>query len=104
MSEVITVSAKSMPLIQESMLRDLLTQGVVGNIRAVGVPGGFELHMHVGRGYVALGTARGTLRIFGSLNTLACLLKRLNQDCFSVSFGAYTKEVESDAQPALKYL
>ena len=83
--------------IQESQLREFISNGAVTHIEAVGNANGFELRIHIGAAIGSLANARGTMRTFSSLNTLAGLGKRLGAGQFEVVIGDFST---AEALPA----
>ena len=77
-----------MPL-QEAHLREFIATGAVTGIHAAGQKDGFQLHVHIGVAQGALANARGAIRTFSSLNTLAGLVKRLGAGKFDVVIGDF---------------
>jgi hypothetical protein len=90
-----------MPL-QEAHIREFLSKGVITRVTASGKADGFELHVHIGSAVGALVNARGTMRTFSSLNTLAGLVKRLGADGFDVVIGGFSTSEPSAQAPASK--
>jgi hypothetical protein len=69
------------------LLRHLISTGLVGQLCARGVPGGFLLVMRQGEAELALAAQRGAPRVFRRLDTLAGYAKEQ---------GARTVVVELD--------
>ena len=89
--------------VQEAQLREFIANDAVAHIQAVGKADGFELHVHIGAAIGALGNARGGIRTFSSLNTLAGLVRRLGADKFEVVIGDFkTSEPPPPEKPARK--
>jgi len=76
--------ARSLPLLREASLRDFVTAGSINKVLAVGRTGGFELQVHIGDAAATLGNSRGATRLFGSIDSIATLLKRLGVIAFEV--------------------
>ena len=93
-----TESAKLMQL-EEAHLREFIAKGVVTRVYANGKADGFELHVHIGSAVGALVNARGVVRTFISLNTLAGLIKRLGTGQFDVVIGDFST---SESAPRTK--
>lgn len=74
---------------QEAQLREFVANGAVTGIDAVGKVDGFELHVVIGTAAGVLGNARGVVRTFSSLNTLASFVKRLGAGEFNVVIGQF---------------
>ena len=86
--ETTTEPRPLMPL-QEAHLREFIATGAVTGIHAAGQKDGFQLHVHIGVAHGALANARGVIRTFSSLNTLAGLVKRLGSNQFDVEIGDF---------------
>ena len=76
-------------MVHEAQLRDFIVNGAVSRIQAVGKTDGFELHVLIGSAAAALANAKGIVRTFGSLNTLAGLVKRLGAKSFDVEIREF---------------
>lgn len=87
--ETTTEPRPLMPL-QEAHLREFIATGAVTGIHAAGQKDGFQLHVHIGVAHGALANARGVIRTFSSLNTLAGLVKRLGAGKFDVVIGDFS--------------
>ena len=96
-----TDAAPLMPL-QESHIREFLANGVITRVTASGKADGFELHVLIGGVVGALVNARGKVRRFRSLNTLAGLLQRLGATEFDVSIGTFSSDEISAASQESK--
>jgi hypothetical protein len=89
-----------MPL-QEAHLREFIATGAVTGIHAAGQKDGFQLHVHIGVAHGALANARGVIRTFSSLNTLAGLVRRLGAGQFDVVIGDFrTNEPTHPEKPS----
>lgn len=71
-------------------MREFIATGAVTGIHAAGQKDGFQLHVHIGVAQGALANARGVIRTFSSLNTLAGLVKRLGAGKFDVVIGDFS--------------
>lgn len=85
--------------LQESQLREFITNGAVTHIQAAGKADGFELHIHIGAATGSLANARGATRTFSSLNTLAGLVKRLGAIKFEVVIGEFSTAESLPVKP-----
>ena len=90
MTKVVQVSPAPLMPLQEAHIREFLAQGVITRVSASGKADGFELHVHISGAVGALVNARGIVRTFSSLNTLAGLVKRLGGEEFNVVIGGFS--------------
>jgi len=90
MTKVVQASPASLMPLQEAHIREFLAQGVITRVTASGKPDGFELQVHIGGAIGVLVNARGIVRTFSSLNTLAGLVKRLGGEEFNVVIGGFS--------------
>lgn len=88
-TETTTETRPLMPL-QEAHLREFIATGAATRIHAAGQKDGFQLHVHIGVAHGVLANARGVIRTFSSLNTLAGLVKRLGASQFDVVIGDFS--------------
>lgn len=102
MTKVVQVSPAPLMPLQEAHIREFLSKGVITRVTASGKAAGFELHVHIGTAVGALVNARGTVRTFSSLNTLAGLVRRLGADGFDVVIGGFSTSDTSSVAPASK--
>ena len=86
-------------LLQEAPLRDLIAAGVISGILARGGAGGFVVEIGFGDRKVLLANARGTARVFASIDTIATLLQRLGQPRFEVDVMTHVPGRVRPAQP-----
>src|SRR5688500_393299 len=80
--------AEPRPL-REGTLRELLGTGAVSAVRLVGGKGGFALTIHCAGIDRTLGSSRGEVRQFASLNTAVDFLRRLGIELFEVDSRSY---------------
>lgn len=85
--------------LQEAHLREFISKGVVTRVYANGKADGFELHVQIGSATGALVNARGVVRLFVSLNTLAGLVRRLGATQFDVVIGDFSTNEQVPALP-----
>ena len=76
-------------LLQEAPLRALIAANVVQELTAIGRAGGFVLRVELADRTAFLASTRGEQRIFASLSTLACLMKRLGAPRFAVDAAEF---------------
>jgi len=76
-------------LLQEAPLRDLLAAGMVNGVLVKGISGGFVLEVMISGRSVFLANARGSKRLFASLETVGILLGRMGQQRFEVDFSEF---------------
>ncbi len=101
MTNVKNTESDQLMQLQEAHLREFISKGVVTRVYANGKADGFELHVHIGSAIGALVNARGIVRTFISLNTLAGLVKRLGAPQFDVVIGDFST---SEPAPRAKVL
>lgn len=86
----------------EATMRQLLGTGVVRDVVARGVAGGFVVEACLagqGGGAVILGSTRSGARLFASVTTIALLLRRLGVDRFTVDASNFTPGRVRAARP-----
>lgn len=77
-------------VIGEATLRDLIEKGAVASASAVGQQGGFFVSVQCGRAKRVLASARGSVRLFPNLTSLATYLRRLGVSGFAVDTRQYS--------------
>ena len=77
------------PLLSEAMLADLVASGVVEAVTIPRTPDGFVVSVRFGSVERDLGNARGGVKTFASLDTVAAQLLRLGIEEFVVKAGGY---------------
>jgi len=100
MTDSKAIDARPPVKLQEAQLGEFVATGAVTRIEAVGKADGFELHVDIGAASGVLGNARGVVRTFSSLNTMAGLLRRLGADRFSVEIGDFQSSEPTPPEPA----
>ena len=75
--------------IREATLRELISAGSVAAVTATGQHGGFIVSITCGESELLLASARGSTRVFASLNSLAVYLRRLGVSQFEVDSHNY---------------
>jgi hypothetical protein len=85
-------------LIKETTLRALVEANSIRQVVALGQSGGFAVAFHYGAAESELGNARGGIRVFPNLTTLAAFLVRMGIPRFEVDATAYQKR-RSRARP-----
>lgn len=85
--------------LQEASLRELITARVVTGLVARGGAGGFVLEIGIGERHVVLANARGSPRVFASVETIATLLRRLGRLRFEVDATDYAPGRVRAARP-----
>ena len=81
---------RPLPLLREASLRDFAAAGSINKVLAVGRTGGFELQVHIGNAAATLGNTRGGTRLFGSIDSIATLLKRMGVIAFEVDITHFS--------------
>lgn len=76
-------------MIREPTLRELIQADSLSEVYAVGQLGGFALNFRYGGTERLLANARGSIRLFANLTTLAAYLQRLGIDKFEVDATHY---------------
>ena len=89
----------SQETIRETTLRELIEAGSVRSVAAVGRHGGFFVSVSCGGIDRALASARGAIRLFPNLTTLAALLCRLGISSFEVDAANYEPGRVRSARP-----
>ncbi|WP_322045792.1 hypothetical protein [Paraburkholderia sp. J67] len=85
--------------IVEATLRELLLAGSIHPVTASGRPGGFVVLIRYGACERLLGAARGGVRIFPNLTTLATFLRKLGVAEFTVDTRGYESGRVRKARP-----
>lgn len=75
--------------IQEPTLRELASTRAIASVCVMGQPRGFSVRVDCGSEQRVLGTSRGSVREFASLNTLATFLQSLGLSKFQVDVSDY---------------
>lgn len=89
----------SQETIRETTLRELIEAGSVRSVVAVGQRGGFLVSAHCGGTDRSLASARGAVRLFPNLTTLAALLCKLGISSFEVNAANYEPGRVRSARP-----
>ena len=89
----------STPLLKEAALRELISAGMVGNVLARGISGGFTLEVAIGGGTALLASSKGDIRTFASIETMSVMLKRMGVSTFTVDTTKYEAGRIRAAQP-----
>lgn len=76
-------------VIREATLRELIEAGSVASTAAVGQRGGFFVSVQCGKKKRVLANARGDVRLFANLTSLATYLRRLGVSGFEVDTRQY---------------
>lgn len=94
-------------VIREATLRELIEAGSVASAAAVGQHGGFFVSVQCGRTRRVLANARGGIRLFSNLTSLATYLRRLGVSGFAVDTRQYSagrvRRPRPDRAEALKH-
>lgn len=77
------------PLMQEAVLRQLQQAGLISDVVAKGVAGGYVLQFRMGDAVATLASSRGGARVFASLETVVALLRRLGRARFEVDASQF---------------
>ena len=85
--------------IRETTLRELSVAGSVSSAQAVGRTGGFVLAINCATNERVLASARGCVRIFSNLTTLAGYLQKLGISRFEVNTTGYVPGRVRKARP-----
>lgn len=85
--------------IRETTLRELIEAGSVRSVVAIGQHGGFLVSVRCGEIDRALASARGAVRLFPNLTTLAALLRKLGISGFEVDTAHYEPGRVRPARP-----
>src|SRR5690349_1080862 len=92
--------------LREGTLRELVNIGAVSGVRLVGGKGGFALQVACAGIDRTLGSTRGVVRQFASLNTAVDFLRRFGIERFEVDASGYqagrTRKPRPDRAEALK--
>ena len=89
----------SQETIRETTLRELIEAGLVRSVVAVGQHGGFLVSTRCGGTDRSLASARGSVRLFPNLTTLAALLRKLGISSFEVDTANYEPGRVRPARP-----
>lgn len=89
----------SQETIRETTLRELIEAGSVRSVVAVGQHGGFLISARCGGTHRFLASARGAVRLFPNLTTLAARLRKLGISCFEVDATSYEPGRVRPARP-----
>ncbi len=89
----------STPLLKEAALRELIAAGMVSNVLARGMTGGFVLEVSIGGGTALLASSKGDVRTFASIETMSVMLKRMGVTTFTVDTTNYEAGRVRAAQP-----
>lgn len=89
----------SQETIQETTLRELIEVGSVRSVVAIGQRGGFFVSARCGETGRSLATARGSVRLFPNLTTLAALLRKFGISSFEVDATNYAAGRVRPARP-----
>lgn len=85
--------------IRETTLRELIEAGSLRSVVAVGQNGGFVVAASCGVSKRSLASARGDIRLFPNLTTLAAFLRRLGISRFEVDTANYARGRVRPARP-----
>lgn len=91
--------ASSTPLLKEAALRELIAAGMVSNVVAKGLSGGFVLEVGIGGGTAQLASSKGDVRTFASIETMSVMLGRMGVFTFTVDTTNYEAGRVRAAQP-----
>jgi hypothetical protein len=96
---VVVEESSSTPLLKEAALRELISAGMVSNVLARGMTGGFVLEVIISGGTVLLASSKGDVRTFASIETMSVMLKRMGVTTFTVDTTNYEAGRVRAAQP-----
>ena len=92
--------------IREATLRELIEAGSIMSTAAVGQRGGFCVSVLCGNKKRVLANARGSIRLFANLTSLATYLRKLGVSAFEVDTRQYlagrVRQARPDRAEALK--
>lgn len=91
--------APSTPLLKEAALRELISAGMVSNVVAKGISGGFVLEVSISGGTALLASSKGDVRTFASIETMSVMLRRMGVTTFKVDTTNYEAGRVRAAQP-----
>lgn len=86
-------------MIREATLRELIEASSISSTAAVGQRGGFFVSVQCGKQKRVLANARGDVRLFANLTSLATYLRRLGVSRFAVDTRQYAAGRVRPARP-----